>query len=442
MKRCSLPRVCLIEDDPIMGESLQDRFGFEGFEVHWLRRAAGALDELRRHPADLLICDIRLPDRNGIELFRELQDALPRLPPCLFITGHGTIEDAVTLLQLGAVDYVTKPFSPDELIAKMRAALPVMMEGQEACPLGVSLPMRELEATLQRLAHYDSSVLISGESGVGKEVVARRLHALDEKRAQQAFIAVNCAALPEGLAEAELFGHEKGAFTHAVANRRGLFELAHGGFLFLDEIAELPLLLQSKLLRVIQERRIQRLGGERSIPVDVRLVCATHRDLRTEVERGRFREDLYYRINVIQLPIPPLRERPDDIPWLVERFLDEHCRQYPEQRRKLSNAALRRLLSHDWPGNVRELRNCIERACVLAKNPMLEPDDLLPDSTSGPADHLQPELAAYLATAERDWIEQSLYRHDWRIADTAQALGISRKNLWEKMRKLGIRRPV
>lgn len=438
-----LPRVCLVEDDPIMGESLHDRFGFEGFEVRWLKRADAVLDELRRQPADLLVCDIRLPDRSGIALFRELQDALPRVPPSLFITGHGTIEDAVTLLQLGAADYVTKPFSPEDLIRKMRAALPIAADTGDACPLGVSLPMRELEATLRRLAGYDSNVLISGESGVGKEVVARRLYALDEKRSRQAFVAVNCAALPEGLAEAELFGHEKGAFTHAVAARRGLFELAHGGSLFLDEISELPLALQGKLLRVIQERRIQRLGGERDIPVDLRLICATNRDLRAEVEAGRFREDLYYRINVIQLPVPPLRERPDDIPWLAERFLQAHCHQYPEQRRRLSGAALQRLLAHDWPGNVRELKNCIERACVLAQGPLLEPGDLLPEAVDHrAAATASPELAAYLATAERDWIEQTLHRYAGRIGETARVLGISRKNLWEKMKKLGIDRPA
>ena len=449
----TLPQVCLIEDDPIMGESLQDRFRFEGFAVNWHRSLAAALTDLQQQKTDLLVSDIRLPDGNGGDLFERLQGLLPRVPPTLFITGYGTVDDAVRLLRLGAVDYVTKPFSLETLIDKMRAHLPPQPAASEAqLPLGVSEPMRRLEATLARLADYDSSVLISGESGVGKEVAARRLHQLTTARSIHPFVAVNCAALPETLMESELFGHEKGAFTGALSRKRGFFEQASNGTLFLDEIGELPLALQGTLLRATQDKAITRLGGEGSVPVDVRLIYATNRDLHAAVAAGHFREDLYYRINVIHLQLPPLRERPDDILWLAEQFLAEHQRRYPERPLSLSAEARQALLKHPWPGNVRELKNSIERASIMSNGPCIEPPDLFNPSLGAAPSASAPSapaastngpqrLASHLQEAERHWIEHTLSVHAWQINTTAQALGISRKTLWEKMKKLAIQRP-
>lgn len=452
MNRAALPRVCLLEDDPIMGESLQDRFRFEGFAVVWCRTIEQALAELTREQTDLLISDIRLPDGSGAELFAQLQQQLVQVPPTVFITGYSNVDDAVRLMQLGAVDYVAKPFSLEQLIEKMRVHLPARPDAELSHPpLGISAAMRRLEATLLRLADYDSSVLISGDSGVGKEVVARRLHQLTFTRAVHPFVAVNCAALPEPLAESELFGHEKGAFTGAGSRKSGFFEQAAGGTLFLDEIGELSLNLQSKLLRATQDNAITRLGGAGSIPVDVRLIYATNRDLHADVAAGRFREDLYYRINVIHLRVPPLRERQEDIIWLAEQFLTNHRQRYPQRQLSLSENARQALHGYSWPGNARELKNAIERACIMANGPNIDPADLFDRSdqfnrvSNEPpvTDDCSPprHLAAHLQDAERHWIIHTLENHDWQINASAAALGISRKTLWEKMKKLEIQRP-
>jgi DNA-binding NtrC family response regulator len=439
------PEVLLVEDDPIMGESLAERLALEGFDVEWQESGAGGLQRLARRVPDILLMDLRLPDMSGAAVFERIRRDLTYVPPTLFITAYGSIEQAVELLQAGAVDYVTKPLDLGQLIGKLRGlAEGVAARGGEAGGevLGISSAMRAIEQRLPALArHPDTPVLITGESGVGKEVVAEQLHR--EQGTAGRFVAVNCAAIPESLIEAQLFGHEKGAFTGASAEHRGYFEQASGGTLFLDEIGDMPFAAQAKLLRVIQERRIVRLGGDRALPVSLRLVCATHRDLRQWVADGRFREDLYYRIHVVTLDVPPLRERREDILWLAERFLAEHAVRYPEERRTLGVEARQRLVLHDWPGNVRELKHVIERACILAHGTVLQPADLGMDS--GPeADREKggANLQEALQAVEREQIVNALKNHGWRVAETAALLGISRKSLWQKMKRLQIEKPA
>jgi DNA-binding NtrC family response regulator len=293
------------------------------------------------------------------------------LAPFIFITGYGAVDQAVRLLKLGAQDYVTKPFDVGELIAKIRALCERLQPMTDvASTLGISAGMRQIEGLLPRLAASRSAVLISGESGAGKEEVARALHRIGDPTGKTPFVAVNCGAIPENLIESELFGHDKGAFTGAERERKGVFEQADGGTLFLDEIGEMPPTMQVKLLRAIQDRAIVHVGGATRRQVDIRLVCATHHDLKAMVEQGRFREDLYYRIHVVHLHVPPLRERQEDILWLAARLLDARAAR-GEARRTLSPEAEHALARYPWPGNVRELAHCLERACVLSLAPQL-----------------------------------------------------------------------
>lgn len=438
-------RICLIEDDDLMGEALCERFEMEGFDFDWHRLGKDALTSLRRKRYGLVVSDINLPDMSGEEIFMLLRQAEIEAPPFLFMTGYGAIEQAVRLLKLGAADYVAKPLDVDILVGRIRelggALEPVVPEG--GFVLGASGAMRHLEQMLLRLAASDGSVLITGESGVGKERVARRLHDLGNGEQTRPFVPVNCAAIPETLIEAELFGFDKGSFTGAVKDRRGCFEQAHGGTLFLDEIGDMPLAMQAKLLRAIQERTITRVGGETPIHTDFRLVCATHEDLRQLVEAGRFREDLYYRVNVIHLRIPPLRERREDILWLSRRFAEEQSAKKGSPAFSFTAAAERALLSYPWPGNIREMKHCIERACILADRPQLGPEGLFEDlATALPNAKAGDTLIAHLDACEKRYVEQALAANRWRVGESAESLGISRKTLWEKMRKHSIAEPA
>ncbi len=434
--------ICLIEDDPIMGESLVERFELDGYRVRWHTRGEDALAALGRDSYTLVVSDIRLPDLSGDALFRRALAEHTYLPPWIFITGYGAIDRAVELLKLGAADYITKPFDLDQLMDKLRLlsqSRPPVVETMAR--LGLSDAMRRIELTLPRIAEAGPSVLVTGESGSGKEVVAREIHRLDPRRAKAPFVAVNCGGLAESLLEDELFGHEKGAYTGAIRLKRGVFEQADGGTLFLDEIGDMPLVMQVKLLRVIQDRMVLRLGSERPVSVDIRLICATHHDLRERVRQGLFREDLYYRVNVMHLKVPPLRERSDDILWLAQQFLDAQEQLRPGEHKRLTPAAERALLAHDWPGNVRELKHAIERACVLCPDGWIETDALFePDSTNVPVQQDTP-LQSYLESCERRYIVTALTCCEGRIGQTAERLGISRKNLWEKMKKLGLSEP-
>lgn len=441
------PQLCIVEDDAIMGESLVDRFQIEGFAVDWCESGAKALEYFQHQRSfAAVISDIRLPDISGDELFQRLSQESGALPPFVFITGYGSIEAAVRLVKMGASDYITKPFDINELVEKIRALVgqheaPALAEPPQPV-LGVSATMRAIEKRLPQLALHDATVLLTGETGVGKEHVAQLLHAHASGSVPRPFIAVNCAAFPETLLDAELFGHEKGSFTNAVRARKGMFEQAHGGTLLLDEIGEMPLAMQAKLLRVVQERIVVRVGGETRIPVNVRLICATNRNLKEQVEHNLFRADLYYRINIIELKIPPLRERKEDILWFARKFVDEYNRRYPEQRKSLSPWVEQALLGYSWPGNVRELKHVLERACILAPRPMIVCSDLFEDRAAYEdlsATEGLDNLNRYLLMCERAYISRALEKNDGHIGNTAASLGISRKNLWEKMKKLQIR---
>ena len=436
-------RLCLIEDDEIMGESLVRLFRLEGFEVDWCRTAAEGAATIRTRRYSAVVSDIRLPDRSGGDLFLELMRTPAGLPPFLFMTAFGSIDRAVELLKAGAADYVTKPFDVDVLVRKVRTlaeAYGAVRDGGDET-LGVSPAMRRIAESLPRLARNATALLVTGESGVGKEHVATLFHDHATAGAGE-FVAVNCASIPESLMEAELFGYERGAFTGAIKAKRGYFEQAHQGTLFLDEIGEMPLSMQAKMLRVLQDHRLTRLGGEKSVAVDFRLVCATHRDLRAMVEAGQFREDLYYRIHVIHVRIPPLRERADDIRWFVRHFVEEFNRTHANEQRRLDPRTEQALLNYPWPGNVRELKHAVERACILSGGPLLGAEAFFGGSLDGEIAAQAPvseSLREYLMACERDYLTVILERHGGHMTHAAEALGITRKTLWEKLRRLGIR---
>lgn len=439
----NLPHLCLVEDDEIMGESLVQLFRLEGFDVAWCRTGADAASAIGSRRFAVVVSDIRLPDRNGGELFLELKERFPMLPPFLFMTAYGAVDRAVELLKAGAADYVTKPFDVDVLVQKVRGLAEGYgtLGGVADDSLGVSPAMRRIAESLPRLARHAAALLITGESGVGKEHVAQLFHrhavGIDAR-----FVAVNCASIPESLMEAELFGYERGAFTGAVKAKRGYFELAHEGTLFLDEIGEMPLSMQAKLLRIIQERKFVRLGGENSVSTNFRLVCATHRDLKAMVEAGQFREDLYYRIHVIHLHIPPLRERLEDIRWFVRHYVEEFNRKHPEQTRRLDPRTEQALMTYAWPGNIRELQHAVERAWILSSGPLLGAEAFFGEGLDGgiTAQQLASDsLAQYLMGCERDYLSMMLERHGGHMTHAAEALGITRKTLWEKLRRLGIK---
>jgi DNA-binding NtrC family response regulator len=423
-------RIALVEDDPIMGESLRQRLAIEGAEVRWFDTGAAALSALPACRPEAVVCDIRLPDLGGEAVFRE---AVARhATPFLFVTAFSDVDQAVRLMRLGAGDYLTKPFAMDDFLARLAALLgPRTPAG--AGRLGPSPRMRKIETLLARLAERPTTLLLTGETGTGKEVCARHLHALGPRKAP--FVAVNCAAIPADLVESALFGHERGAFTGAHARHAGHAERAAAGILFLDEIGELPLPTQAKLLRLLEDRRFTRVGGTEELPFRARIVAATNADLGLAVREGRFRQDLLYRINVVEIRVPPLRERPEDVPWLLQRFLAEFG---GDDARPLAGATEDVAYQHDWPGNVRELRNRVERAAALAGAVPIMPTDLFPEYAAalGGAGEIA-LLASARDLAERVQIERALARTDGNVPEAARILGISRSTLFDKLRRLG-----
>jgi DNA-binding NtrC family response regulator len=430
-------RIGIIEDDLVVGGTLAHRLELEGYTPLWWRTGQEALQGLHTQLPDLVVCDIVLPDMSGEDVFLQ---ALPRLggKPFLFVTSFGKIEDAVRLMKAGAVDYIVKPYALSDLLE--RIARLIKLQPRTAGDLGTSEAMRRVEMLLRRVADIDSSLLITGESGVGKEVAAKFVHQIST-RADEPFVAVNCGAIPNDLIESQLFGHEKGAFTSAQARHHGYVERARNGVLFLDEVGELPMLMQVKLLRLIQERTFTRVGGETAIKTGARIICATNTDLEAAVAEGRFRRDLYYRINVIPVIIPRLRDRSDDILPLAQRFIREFSEAFHRDVKGFTADAEQALLNQPWPGNVRQLRNCVERAVAISQAPRIGVDALFA-SEATEADGAPATLAEVRDRAERQHIRAVLADVDNRIEEAAKRLGVSRSTLFDKMRKLDIRSGV
>lgn len=426
-------QIGLIEDDPVMGGSIVQRLELEGHTVRWWQ---SGLDVLRTRgdavaDLDLVLCDVRLPDSNGEEVYRSLSLS-DETPPFIFITGYGEIDQAVRLMRLGAADYLTKPFDFEEFLARVRDNA----RNRPSAPpkgnvLGVSPGMVALAELLDQYAKTDLPVLITGETGVGKEVTARHLHLLRCKP-DDPFMAVNCAAIPAELLESEIFGHDAGAFSGATRRHLGYAERAKSGTLFLDEIGDMPIPLQAKILRLIEDRCFHRIGGEENIPFKGRIITATHRNLDQGPENSSFRQDLYYRIAVLTAELPPLRERPEDIPWLMKILFSDAAQRHNKDVRGFTTHAEEAALTHPWPGNVREMRNRIERAAALACGEWISAAELFPEiSQPTEKESFQP-LSEIRDAAERRQIERALIETSGRISDAAQLLGVSRTTLWEK----------
>ena len=426
----------LVEDDQIMGESIVQRLALEGVTVKWWQRGQDAMREIPNNRLEAIVCDIRLPDLNGEDVFREAARS-SSVPPFLFITGHGDIDQAVRLMRAGAADYLMKPFEFDDFLIRIGELMgPRGSSGTHV--LGLAPKMKELERLLTRVAKLKSTVLISGETGSGKEVAARYLHAMAGADTRP-FTAVNCAAIPGDLLESELLGHEKGAFTGASQRHLGYAERTGEGVLFLDEIGELRSELQAKLLRLIEDKSFYRVGGERPVPFRGRLVVATNADLLKLVQAGRFREDLYYRINVVSVKIPPLRDRQQDIPWLMERFFAESASRMETSLRGISSLAEEAALSYGWPGNIRELRNRMERAVALGLGQWVMPGDMFPEQSDETTSALQMgSLENVRHSAEKRHIVRALAATGGEVGAASKLLGIGRTTLWEKMRRLGL----
>ncbi len=444
-------RVLVVDDEPLQVELVSGFLRRHGFDVATATDGAAALERVRAGGIDVVLTDHRMPGLTGLELLAQARATDPEIA-VIVTTAYGTIEDAVAAIKGGASDYLTKPLNLDELLHRVgqvhdrRRLLQENRELREALRerhrvegiIGESGPMQEVLSLVRRVAPTDATVLILGESGTGKELIAKAIHHASP-RAEGPLVRVSCAALPESLLEPELFGHEKGAFTGAVAARRGRFEAAHGGSLFLDEIGDLPLHLQVKLLRVLQEREIERVGSSRAVPVDVRLLAATHRDLEAMVRRGQFRDDLYYRLNVVTIAIPPLRERRADIPPLLDHFLARFTRANAKAIRGLTGEARDALLRYDYPGNVRELENLVERAVVLTRDDVIGLGDL--PIGVGEAEKEAPDAASLPAAVEgleRRMIREALERGGAVQTRAAELLGISERVLRYKLRKYGL----
>ncbi len=456
--------ILVVDDEPNYQIVLAELLREEGYEVFTADSGTAALPIVRDTDLDLVISDMKMPGMDGIALMKKIKEFNKQLPVIL-ITAYAEVEKAVEAMHLGAFTYLAKPFSNDQLLAasgkaiehyglvreikRLRSEISTR-SGFEGM-IGKNPSMLSVYQLIEKVAPAPSSVLITGESGTGKELVARAIHNLSSRR-EAPFISVNCAALTATLLESELFGHEKGAFTDAISMRKGRFELANGGTLFLDEIGEMPAALQAKLLRVLQERTLERVGGNTTLTIDVRILTATNRELKDEVDKNNFREDLYYRLNVIHIHLPPLRERVDDIPALVTHFLQKNAGRLGKEQIAISPDALRLLVSLPWEGNIRELENTIERAAILCTNDKIEAEDVQPDSSdlktqewSSGLDLAQfvPDglsLSEVLNGIEEKLVRQALENADNVQARAAEQLGITKSLLQYKMKKYKLQR--
>lgn len=450
-------RILVVDDEPDMVETVARILTHLGHESVTATEGGAALELLERERPDLVLTDLRMPGMDGLALLKEVKRIDPEAPVVLF-TAHATIQTAVEAIKAGAFDYIAKPFTADQLQVVIERALTQRRLQEENRRLkeqlqesyrfeniiGRSLPMLQVFEVVRKVARSEANILIVGESGTGKELVARSIH-VNSARAAKPFIPVDCASLPENLLESELFGHEKGAFTGAHMTRPGLFEYGNGGTVFLDEVGDLGGNLQAKLLRVLQERQIRRVGSNKFISVDVRVISATNRDLAEAVKRAEFREDLFYRLNVISIPLPPLRERKGDIPLIAHHYLRKYVASSGKRITGISPEVLALLEAHSWPGNVRELQNVIERAVVLAEKQILLPEDLPEHIRTRDAGALTPESRADLPmkrakdewnrSFEKEYLVSLLKRHQGNISQAARAAGVDRKTIHRLLKK-------
>lgn len=438
--------ILIIDDEKNIREGLGTALELEGYDVKLAENGEVGLKLIEKGDIDLVITDLRMPGISGEEVIAKVAGESPGIP-VIVLTGHGSIDSAVTAMRNGAYDFLTKPLNLDRLILIVKRALAgreleirhsTLKEELDAKTsfesiIGKSAEMLRIFEVVRKAANSKASVLITGESGTGKELIANALHNLSNRR-DKPFVKVHCAALSESLLESELFGHEKGAFTGAVARKRGRFELANTGSIFLDEIGEIDQNVQIKILRVLQDRRFERVGGEETLEVDVRIIAATNRDLLQEIAEHRFREDLFYRLNVVHIQVPPLRERKDDIPLLVASFLEEFAKENNKKITGIDARARSALYKYNWPGNIRQLRNCIESAVVMCSGSEITLEDL-PPSVSGASDTdmISIPVGITLAEAEKILIQQNLAVNKGNKSKTADILGIGRKTLHRKI---------
>jgi two-component system nitrogen regulation response regulator NtrX len=450
-----MSRALIVDDEESIRRSLAGLLSDEGWDVVAAADGDAALAAVRDDGGgyEVVLLDIAMPGRDGLAVLEVLRASHPDLP-VVMMSGHGTIETAVRSTRLGAFDFIEKPLSAEKLLLTLQHAVDhrrLAAENQRLRAqalraheiLGSSEPIVRLKQQIAQAAPTNGWVLITGENGTGKELVARQIH-LQSRRAAEPFVEVNCAAIPEELIESELFGHEKGAFTGAIARKLGKFELAHRGTLFLDEIADMSLKTQAKVLRVLQESKFERVGGTEPIEVDARVIAATNKDLEKEIAAGGFREDLYYRLAVIPFHVPPLRERREDIPDLARAFVKEFCAEAGTKPKALAPRALDALRAYPWPGNVRELRNLMERLVLMTPGARIQPEDL-PESVRVAAPREDGASAGTLEEArrafERDFLLAKLREHGWNVSRTAEAVGLARESLSRKIRALRIETP-
>ncbi|MEW6332717.1 MAG: sigma-54 dependent transcriptional regulator [Thermodesulfobacteriota bacterium] len=446
--------ILIVDDEESICQTLGGILSDEGHEVLAAESGEEALRLVEEDPPNLVLLDIWLPGMDGIEVLKTIKATCPRTQ-VIMMSGHGSIETAVKATKLGAFDFIEKPLSLEKVILVINHAMEMIRLEEENFLLkqkvgheyeltGKSGPIQDLKEMIGIVAPTNAWILVMGENGTGKELVARSIHR-QSRRAHRSFIEVNCAAIPEDLIESELFGHEKGAFTGATAMKRGKFDLANEGTIFLDEVADMSLKAQAKVLRILQEKKFERVGGNKLIPTDVRVLAATNKDLEREMEEGHFRQDLYYRLNVIPLRIPPLRDRREDIPLLVERFIKDSALKEGEPEKEITDEALAILMNYNWPGNVRELKNIIERLMIMTPARVISKFDLFPlfEEVKMEASPSQPEAVndtfrAAKQDFERQFIIRKLREFDGNISKTAEAIGLERSNLHKKIRSYGL----
>ncbi len=449
--------ILVVDDEKDIRTSLTGILEDEGYQVGTAASGAEALECARQDLPDLVLLDIWMPGMDGLETLEKLKNLFPQIT-VVMISGHGTIETAVRTTKLGAFDFIEKPLSLDKVLITVANALRMreltveneelkQAVGNEFELIGDSAAMALLREQIMRVAPTSASVLVTGENGTGKELVARSIHYYSLRR-DKPFVAINCAAIPEELIESELFGHEKGAFTGALAQKKGKFDLADGGTLFLDEIGDMSLKTQAKVLRILQERCFERVGGTRLVSVDVRIIAATNKELDEEIRQGRFREDLYYRLNVVPFRVPALRERPADIRLLIPYFMDQFHRREGRESKVFLPETLEMLRSYDWPGNVRELRNIVERILIMTPGKVISPADIpnlageqqayAPASTKTEGALVFGTLREAREEFEREFIVQKLEQNDWNISRTAEVIDLERSNLHRKIKSYGI----